>query len=347
MPDFEPDRKRDLKADGEGGKAVETPVPRGAPRDTNSVAAAGRYTQPEVDSDLIPSAENSVPPGASASPRDPSDRGEPVDRVEMQKLREMLREQQQATLRAMHTAADLQNQLSTAQTEVEKTGKKYHGFSKQARSAIAEKTAEVEIQKLKSQQHQLERLKQEKRAEAIRAAAKVSDVQKELASASVSAPRPEAENSRVRRAMIIVTTAVAIVGSSIVLWRASLAQSNAQSQPSAQAKVSDAPSAAVRATPERPAKSPPFAGDLADLPVGLSPEPAAALNSAMTQLDSALSSFPGRDPEDILREASRSNHACRLQWNDGRPSLIFGGSPQANSLSSTITQCSEAVKKLH
>ena len=189
------------------------------------------------------------------------------------------------------------------------------------------------------------RQKREKRAEAIRTAAKVSDVQKAVASASVSVPVPGSENRRLWRATIIVATAVAIAGSSIFLWRASLAQSSAQSntQSSAQSRTpaeargSDAPSA----------KSAPFAGNFADLPAGLSPEPAAALNSAITQLESALSSFPGRDPEDILREASRINRACRLQWNDGRPSLVFGGSPQANSLSSTITQCSEAVKKLH
>jgi hypothetical protein len=160
---------------------------------------------------------------------------------------------------------------------------------------------------------------------------------------------PGSENRRVRRATIIVATAVAIAGSSIFLWRASLAQSSAQSsaQSNAQSSAQSQPPAEARGSDVPPAKSPPFAGNPADLPAGLAPEPAAALNSAITQLDSALSSFPGRDPEDILREASRINRACRLQWNDGRPSLVFGGSPQANSLSSTITQCSEAVKKLH
>jgi len=103
MPDF----------DVNGKDAVETPVPRGNPRDRNPVAPADRYAQnrygqPEVGSDLSSSAENPTPPAS------PSDRSEPVDRVEMQRLREMLREQQQATLRAMHTAADLQNKLASA-----------------------------------------------------------------------------------------------------------------------------------------------------------------------------------------------------------------------------------------
>src|ERR1700689_4470070 len=115
----------------------------------------------EVDDDLTLRDEE------SASPAMPLDRS--VDRVEMERLREMLREQQQATLRAMHTAVDPQSQLSTAQTEVKKIGKQYHGFSKQARAAVAQKAAEVEIEKVKSERHhalrELERQKQERKAE--------------------------------------------------------------------------------------------------------------------------------------------------------------------------------------
>src|ERR1019366_7408461 len=106
-----------------------------------SVAVAARYAQPEVGSALTSSAENPAPPAIPLDRSEAVDRAEPVGRVGIEKLREMLRKQQQATLQAMHTAADLQTKLSTAQTEVEKIGKQYHGFSKQAGSASARKTA--------------------------------------------------------------------------------------------------------------------------------------------------------------------------------------------------------------
>ena len=274
-----------------------------------------------------------------------------VDRVEMERLRELLREQQRATLRAIHTAADLQSQLTTAQTEVKTIGKQYHGFSKQARAAVAQKAAEVEIAKVKLERHhalrELERQKQERRAEATEAAAKLSLARKELTASSVAGtitdPRPE--NRRVRHATIAVITAVAIVGSAVAFWRSSFTQFT-RSHPSAEMKDSTAPVAVMQAVREYPSKSSPVAGSADVFPRGLSPEPGAALTSAMTQLDIVLSSFPGRKPEDILREASKRDHSCRMQWNDGNPSLLFGGGA-SNSLTSTITQCAEAVKRLH
>lgn len=330
MRDIEPEREDEPRREDDAN-AGKTPVRRGNPRDGSSVAAANRYAEPETQSDLTPGGER------PASPAVPLDRS--VDRVEMERLRELLREQQQATLRAMHTAADLQNKLATAQTEGKTIGKQYYGFSKQARSAIAEKTAELEIEKIKAERRELDKQKQEKRAEALRAAEKITAVQKEVKAARVpvppaaSAPEPAFENRRVRHAMIGVAVAVALIGSSVVWWRAS----GAQSQPQAEEKAADTPS-----------KSPLRADRVPAFPSGLSPEPAAALTAAMTQLDSVLSTFPGRSPEDILRQAARIDHSCRMQWNDGHPSLVFGGgSPQSNSLSSTISQCTEAVKRLH
>jgi hypothetical protein len=300
------------------------------------------YGRPEVDDDLAVSGEE------PASPAMPLDRS--VDRVEMERLRELLREQQEATLHAINTAADLQSQLSTAQTEVKKIGKQYHGFSKQARAAASEKAAE-EIAKANSERHEalreLERQKQESRAEAIRAAAQLSRVREELTASSVAGgiPHSRPENRRVRHATIAIITAVAVVGSAAALWRTSFTKFT-QSHPSTEMKDSPAPVAVMQTAREYPSKSLPVASSAAVFPNGLSPEPAAALASAMTQLDIVLSSFPGRKPEDILREASKKDHSCRMEWNDGNPSLLFG-SGASSSLSSTITQCAEAAKRLH
>jgi hypothetical protein len=300
------------------------------------VSAAGLD---EVLAGLEEAAAPALPREEPASPAMPFDRGIDLsadrveaDRVEVERLRELLREQEQATLRAIQTAADLQSQLSTAQTEVIKIGKQYHGFSREARAAVAQKAAEVEIARAKLERHhallELERQKQERKAEATQAAAKLSLARNEL---TIAEPRPE--NRRARHATIAVITAVAIVGSAVAFWRTSFTQRN----PAV---------AAMQTVREYPSKSSPVASSADVFPKEPSPEPGAALSSAMTQLDIVLSSFPGREPEDVLREASERDHSCRMQWNDGNPSLLFGGGV-SNSLSSTITQCAEAVKRLH
>ena len=327
-----PDNKSETGADVAG-----TPAPSAGAGTVGAgtvgagtVDAGNRYARPEVDNDATLRGEG------PASPAMPLDRS--VDHVEMERLREMLREQQKATLRAIHTAADLQTQLATAQTEVKTIGKQYHGFSKQARAAVAQKVAEVEIAKVQSERHQalreLERQKEERRAEATRAAAQLAAARKEPTPSSVAA-RPG--NRRIRHAMIAGVTAVAIVGTAVVFWRTSFTPLTQRSHPSAEMKDSAAPVAVTQTLP---------VPSSAVFPQGLSPEPAAALASAMTRLDSVLSSFPGRKPEDILRDAAKLDHSCRMQWNDGNPSLLFGGGA-SNSLTSTISHCAEAVKRLH
>src|SRR6202453_2714750 len=145
-----------------------------------------------------------LPREEPASPAMPFDRGIDLsadrveaDRVEVERLRELLREQEEATLRAINTAADLQSQLSTAQTEVIQIGTQYHGFSREARAAVAQKAAEVEIARAKLERHhallELERQKQERKAEATQAAAKLSLARNEL---TIAEPRPERSEER-------------------------------------------------------------------------------------------------------------------------------------------------------
>ena len=134
----------------------------------NARAPAGaRYAQPDADDALAPDDE-------IATPADKL-----LDRLELEELREMLREQQRATLRAVQTAADLQTKLSLARAEVEKIGK-------QAGSASARRTAEIEHLHSQWQQttHDLNQQKQERNAEAGRAAAMLSYFREELNAAA-------------------------------------------------------------------------------------------------------------------------------------------------------------------
>jgi hypothetical protein len=83
-------------------------------------------------------------------------------------------------------------------------------------------------------------------------------------------------------------------------------------------------------------------------PDKLPSEPSAAFTAAIERLDDAFGEFPGRSPEELLREASGSEHGCRLLWNDTHPSLLFGDFKAGKaSLSSTLFRCAEAVSNLH
>jgi hypothetical protein len=242
----------------------------------------------------------------------------PVDRVEIERLRAMLREQEQATLRAVETAADLQSKLS----------------SNNARKAD-------EIATLQSRWHlaqrELETQRRERRIEAVRAAAKVSTLQREIESRAVevepaTGPPPDGKDQKIRRTAITIVGVAALAALTTIGWRVIAAQSwqspNA-SAPAAETYVSQN----VTVT---------------DAALALPADSPAAFSMAVNRLDEALASIPGRTPEDILQQASKNRKVCKLQWNGGHPSLLFDGEPShANSLSATIDQCADAVRHLH
>jgi hypothetical protein len=258
----------------------------------------------------------------------------PLDRVELESLRELLREQQRATLRALETATDLQTRLTSAESEVEKIGTQYRGFSKLAGSNDARKAAENAD--LHSQWHnaqrELETQRRERRIEAVRTAARVSTLEKELEAktiapeiARLNLSEHRGRKRKVRGAMIAAAGVVAVTGLSFVCWRVTAAH-GAQS---ADAQLIFAPPTAAYPVSALPAES------------------TAAFSMAVNRLDDALAAIPGRTPEDVLQQASKNQKACRLQWNDGHPSLLFDGEPsRANSLSETINECADAVKRL-
>ena len=76
-------------------------------------------------------------------------------------------------------------------------------------------------------------------------------------------------------------------------------------------------------------------------------------SSAVSRLDRALSSLPGR-PEAILQaihtQAIQSTNTapgspvCDFEWNGGQPAIVYDGSGQSASLSGTLNSCAEAVE---
>ena len=72
-----------------------------------------------------------------------------------------------------------------------------------------------------------------------------------------------------------------------------------------------------------------------------------AFATALSELDQALAAFPGRIPEDVLREAAAKDRACLLHWNDGHPSfLLEPQTTRGSSLSLALAQCADAVRLL-
>lgn len=119
-----------------------------------------------------------------------------VDRVEMEKLREMLREHQQATLRAMHTAMQLQTRLTSAEAEVEKIEKKYQNREASTKTEVV-RTAP---------QRSLPRKEPAARRPAIPAKA--------------SPRHRRAKRRMVRRTVIAVAVSVTTIGLGVVVWAA-------------------------------------------------------------------------------------------------------------------------------
>jgi hypothetical protein len=307
------------------------------PAEIQEMAALREYQNRESTG----SEEMLVPAGENAP-----ERTSPVDRVEMETLRQRLLEQEAAAERAISSAAALQAQLASAKSEAEKIGKQYHGFSKEAGEVSARRAAEIatlSTQYMKAER-ELARQKVERKTEATRAAEKLAKLEREItliAGRAALAQETGLRRRKVTRTVVGVTAATALVCLSAVYWPVVARQGDR--------KAPDQGVAALPATPVRfiPPQASPVVNNAVQRVEDPSPEPPAAFSNSLNRLDTALAKFPGRAPEEILREASKQGHGCMLAWNEGRPSVVFGGgSSKAGSLSETIDRCAEDISHL-
>ena len=286
----------------------------------------------------------------SAAKGDAGDKSEahaatPVDRVELESLRQMLREQEAATQRAVKTAADLEIQLSSAKLNADHVGREYHGFAKKANTRKQLELASLQLQ-WNATQRELAQQKKKQKIEASRAAEaaeKVSSLERELEAAAASAQNSNGillRHRKVGRMVATVAGAAALIVLSIVYWP-ELATSGTGSAHAKAAEIDDTAAASLAPRPGAPV------ADAASDPVSGLAEPTAAFTMSLNRLDDALAAVPGRSPEEILREISHKGHGCMFEWNNGRPALLFGGALSTpDSLSSAIDQCADAVKHL-
>jgi hypothetical protein len=160
-----------------------------------------------------------------------------------------------------------------------------------------------------------------------------------MASRAALAQETGQRRRKIKRTIVSVTAAVALVCLSAI-YGPVLARPGNRKAP-AQGAV------AFSATPISFTPAPSVVDNAIHAAEDPSPEPTAAFSNSLNRLDSALAKFPGRAPEEILREASKQGHGCMLSWNEGRPSVVFGGgSSKPVSLSATIDRCADDIGNL-
>ena len=165
------------------------------------------------------------------------------------------------------------------------------------------------------------------RADAIQASSKVQGLERELAEALASA---KGTPSRGRQIPVRVAAGVA-AALALAAGIAAFVMHGQIPVASANQVQSDHPQqeAALVSRHSAPSSAPDF-------------------TQSVDRLSQALAAWPGRDPEEVLRQVQQAGKGCALRWNAGEPSLLFGGlGAKSSSFGAVMTQCAEAVEKLH
>ncbi len=260
-------------------------------------------------------------------------------------LKQKIRTQEQATIEAQEAAADLQLQLTAAQAEVARSRTQYHGVPK-SRSALTRVETDLSeaTTKLHAAKKELDFEKRSRRTEAIQASTKIQRIEQEL-SAAIATTNVSA--SKTTRVPVRLAAGIAVA--------LALATGIAAFAMHHQTVVS------ASASPIAAADSPGVQDPVADLAAWQSkssvigrhsaPSPSLDFTQSYDRLSQALAALPGRDAEEVLRQIQKAGRGCALRWNDGEPSLLFGGqsgsaAQKPNSLPDALTKCAEAVEKL-
>jgi hypothetical protein len=269
----------------------------------------------------------------------------PEQAAQAEYLRQLLKDQQDATLQAVSSLAELQTQLTAAQTETAKTRTEYQALAKASRSGLASHSAELAALKAVAYRAQvdLQREQQARRMEATKAAAKISQLEGQL---HVDNQPPAARQPGWRAKAVWLRVCGALMALAFISVAAVFGHSWGQKE-----LAITAPGNREALLSQQSAGSP--ASRLPRPPMELHPGSDLSRGSqeeftqALDRLDYALAAFPGRKAEDVLREVRKHKNTCALTWNKGRPSLLFGGGRiTPDTLALTISNCADAVEKL-
>jgi hypothetical protein len=253
--------------------------------------------------------------------------------AELEHLKEAIREQEQAKLGAFEAAAELQQQLAAAQAAVARSKTQYHGAPK-SRGAMTR--AETELAEASTRLHatkkELDWEQRSRRTEAIQASTKIQRLERELAEAVAASSGTPSKSRRVPL-QIAVGVAVALA---LAAGIAAIAMHGG-------IRVATASANTNQLQPDHPQEE---VAAVASRHSG--PSAAPDFTQSVDRLSQALAALPGHDPEEVLRQVQQAGKGCALRWNAGEPSLLFGGlGTKSSSFGAVMTQCAEAVEKLH
>ena len=296
-------------------------------------------------------------------------------------LRRQLREKEQVAERAIRASLELRNELTAVRAEATALKETVQGARKADAGARVEEDAATssrlvgdvfaELAKVRTEsfkaRKELERERQEHRAEMIHARAQYGAAQDELqrlikvrqtnnsgapqapkppvAAGVVGQPPPAGMSRAIVRKLSVAVVAVAFAVCGTLVWRRypflEIETGSGFSQTRAPAPPEVRPPKPV---PRRIA--PVMTPD--DILFAITPYGSAQFQGSVARLSHSLSGHFGKSPEEILREVHEKYKAndpdiCAFDWRNGQPSLRYAGGRL--SISQTIQKCADAVER--
>lgn len=310
----------------------------------------------EVDAGYGSATPPQYPNDFPSYPSDADEHREQV-RAEIEALKRLLQNQEDATKNAVRTAMELSEQLSAARQNVEAA---HSDIEQRIQWEDGQKSrverAEASVSQIKAQwqmsQRDLEKERRERRAEVIAAARRSHELERKAEIVRVPEfripvlPRKRVwpKFARTIGVLTIVCCAVYFLGQFISGHRPAVLSADSSSSSNEKQiaaltppPVAD-PSQSIKAiAPGRVAAAPPRP---------LSTAEQSDFSLALDRLNAALLSVPGLEPVEVLRRISIGVHAadCAFEWNGGHPVLRFG-SAEGSSLARSLGRCAQAVER--
>ena len=296
-------------------------------------------------------------------------------------LQQQLQEKERAAERAIRVSLELRNELNAVRAEatalketVQAVKKADTGppveedpatSSRLVGDAFAE-LARVRTESFKARK-ELERERNEHRAEMIQARAQYGAAQDELqrlikvrrtnnpnppqapkppVAASVSRPPPPSGSSgRIGRKLAIAVVVVAFAVCGTMVWRRYPFPPTETGSAESHARAPAPPDARPpKPVPRRMAQV--MTAD--DIRFAMTPAGRAQFQGSVARLSHSLSGHFGKAPEEVLREVHekyKNSDAtiCAFDWRNGQPSLLYAGGNL--SISQTLQKCADAVDR--
>lgn len=304
-------------------------------------------------------------------------------------LQQQLGEKARTAERAILASLDLRNELNAVRAEAAalketvRSGRKAETApppeEAQATSSRLVGDAFAELAKVRTEsfkaQKELERERNEHRAEMIQARAQYHATQDELqrmlqvrrtngrrpptgptqpATAILPPPAPVADSvGREWKKLVAAFVFLVVTACATLVWRRFPSPATTPSTTTSQARAPERPE--IRPPRPSPSPSPPpsqrpaaRATTAEDIRVAMTPGGRAQFQSAVGRLSRSLSGHYGKAPEEILREVHERYKAtdpsiCAFDWHHGQPSLLYGGGNL--SIGQNLQRCADAVDR--